>query len=360
MASTNEAASGSTSSARALDVQETHPPAGPLPSKRGEIGYQEQIHGRPQVQEAEAASILERHPADTPLAGNLSSPSSSPSSAVPAIPTSSAPASAPSTPLNDSSSTHSMGKRSIASLLKPKNVPTYGGVRLTTILILLFQLSLLGGTIAGWVLAVKLLGRRQSRQSGDDDPNGQINGGTTSIFVYVAFGITVLVQLLFLERRIFRVRAERYGYLHPGEMLPTSLRRVSSRRSTAMGIAPWHRPPLPTYAAALAQSGVGTGDVEDSAIAPPPPPAYGHTRGSRLLLAGFLRTSLRAQARELEVDRRSRMSERSDRPVSFMSRDEEWEERRDAERALQVEEALARLEEGHQEGPVRVSETQRR
>lgn len=252
-----------------------------------------------------------------------------------------------------------MGKRSIASLLKPQNVPTYGGVRLTTILILLFQLSLLGGTIAGWVLAVKLLGRRQSRQP-DDDPNGQINGGTTSIFVYVAFGITVLAQLLFLERRIFRVRAERYGYMHPGEMLPTSLRRVSSRRSATMGIAPWHRPPLPTYAAALAQSGVGTGDVEDSAIAPPPPPAYGHTRGSRLLLAGFLRSSLRAQARELEVDRRSRMSERSDRPVSFMSRDEEWEERRDAERALRVEEALARLEEGHQEGAMRVSETQRR
>jgi hypothetical protein len=100
-------------------------------------------------------------------------------------------------------------------------------------------------------------------------------------------------------------------------------------------IAPWSRPPLPTYAAALAASGVGTGDVEDAEIAPPPPPAYGKTRGSTLILAGFLRNSLRIQVQEHEDNRsESRMS---DRPVSFMSHDEEWERRRSAELTRRTE-----------------------
>jgi hypothetical protein len=85
--------------------------------------------------------------------------------------------------------------------------------------------------------------------------------------------------------------------------------------------------------------------VEDVVIAQPPPPAYGKTRGSTLLLAGYLRNSLRAQAREYEQDRRaSGMSVRSDRPTSFVSQDEEWEVRRDADRARRIEEALAALE----------------
>jgi hypothetical protein len=111
-----------------------------------------------------------------------------------------------------------------------------------------------------------------------------------------------------------------------------------------MAVAPWTRPPLPTYAAALASSGVGTGDVEDVEIAQPPPPAYGQTRGSTLILAGFLRNSLRAQAHEYEGDRGSTTSERNDRPISFVSLDEDWEVRRDADRARRIEEALAALE----------------
>lgn len=121
-----------------------------------------------------------------------------------------------------------------------------------------------------------------------------------------------------------------------------------------MGIAPWNRPPLPTYAAALAQSGVGTGDVEDNEIAVVPPPAYGHTRGSTLLLSGFVSDTLRAQRRERARNggdarsstvRSSWMSGRSDRPVSYASLDEEWEERSDRIRAVRLEETLARLEE---------------
>jgi hypothetical protein len=57
-----------------------------------------------------------------------------------------------------------------------------------------------------------------------------------------------------------------------------------------------------------------------------------------LILASYLRDSLRVQAREYEQDRRaSNMSVRSDRPISFVSRDEEWEVRRDADRARRIE-----------------------
>jgi hypothetical protein len=187
-----------------------------------------------------------------------------------------------------------------------------------------------------------------SNTGGDQNQNAtQPDMGSSNIFVHVAFAVFALAQLVLIERRIFRARAERYMFKHPGEMLPMSLRPGSSGPDTSMSIAPWSRPSLPTYAAALAASGSGTGDVEDAVIAQPPPPAYGKTRGSTLLLAGYLRNSLRVQAREHEQqDRRaSRFSVRSDRPISFISRDEEWETRRDADHARRIEEALAALEE---------------
>lgn len=132
--------------------------------------------------------------------------------------------------------------------------------------------------------------------------------------------------------------------------------------------APWQRPPLPTYAAALAQSGVRTGDVEDGLIAQPPPPAYGKTRGSTLLLQGFLNTEHRQRIRmydeEAQIDangnpidsssrRGSRgslgsnsivMVQHPDRPVSYRENDPEWQEFMDAQRAQAVEQALATME----------------
>jgi hypothetical protein len=177
------------------------------------------------------------------------------------------------------------------------------------------------------------------------------SGSAAGAFVHVAFSIAVLTQILFLERVIFLLRAERYVHLHPGAILPRTLRLDRQRRGrgddrAALAIAPWNRPPLPTYAAALRESGHGTGDVEDAAIAVPPPPAYGTTRGSTMLLSGFMSTELRAQAR---AARGSQISEVSLRPVSYLSRDGEWEERRDADRARRVEETLSRLEEGERE-----------
>jgi hypothetical protein len=151
-------------------------------------------------------------------------------------------------------------------------------------------------------------------------------------------------------------------YKHPGEVLPQHMRREIAA-NPSLAFAPWNRPSLPTYAAALGESGLGTGDVEDSIIAGagPPPPAYGKTRGSRLLLAGSMteahRNNLRMFRRESDSSqlsdaeegrsrhlRVSAVSTRPSRPVSYKSVDEDWNEAVDAATARALEETLARLE----------------
>jgi len=190
------------------------------------------------------------------------------------------------------------------------------------------------GTIVGWVFTA----RRVSQMPSEDNQN-MMTGITSSIFIYVVFAVAALVQLLFIERRVFRLRAERYSFLHPGEILPRH--RGQPAADTSFSISPWNRPPLPTYAATLAQSGVGTGDVEDHLIAAPPPPAYGNTRGSTLLLAGLLRESLRAQR---PLSGQSQRSNSTSRPLSYRSRDESWQESQDADRARRLDQTLAQLE----------------
>lgn len=221
-----------------------------------------------------------------------------------------------------------------------KKLPIYMGIHSLTLLLLFVQILVFAGTIVGWVFAARALAVQLNAPpppppplGSDPSPTADQNppGNSSSLFVHVAFAVVAIAQLAFLERRVYRLRAERYTFKHPGEILPSSLRRGFSLGDATIPMAPWSRPPLPTYAAALAASGAGTGDVEDAEIARPPPPAYGKTRGSTLVLAGFLRNSLRIQVSE------SRISDHSDRPVSFLSRDEEWEERRSADLARRTE-----------------------
>ncbi|KAI0304316.1 hypothetical protein B0F90DRAFT_1625799 [Multifurca ochricompacta] len=339
MASTSSLASTSST----ISTQELRSQAGPLPSKRGEIGFVESVHDQPQVQSqhiVQDSDVLPtRHPADLP------SPTPSPD------PTNEAPSHLGSSQTSsDSSSTNTTRK---PSFLRNRKLPKFLGLHFTTLAMLCIQSLLLVGTIVGWVFAALIISKKVKVNPSSQGPLDNQDGppppdsSSSDIFIHVAFAVVALAQIVFLERRIFRLRAERYIFKHPGEILPNSLQRGNSGTSAAMPMAPWSRPPLPTYAAAIAASGFGTGDVEDAEIAQPPPPAYGKTRGSTLLLAGFMTNSLRVRAREHEQDRRvSVISERSDRPVSFLSRDEEWEERRDAERARRTEEALATLEEG--------------
>ncbi|KAJ7650124.1 hypothetical protein FB45DRAFT_730899, partial [Roridomyces roridus] len=331
---------------------------GPLPRKRGEIGFDEEAlkeaeEGRSQ---SPAAALPDRHPEDRQV------PAAADSSATPAAGDSATHAASASVTSLSTTSTSSVArkKRRILAFLDSKKVPSYGGLRLTTLLAFALQFLAVVGTIVGWAFAVTRLAHQSSSSSSsssnDTNNNGQdnsgntsaLNGASTSIFVYVVFGVATLVQLLFLERRVFRLRAERYSYVHPGEILPSA--RTRAMGDATLGFSPWNRPPLPTYAAALAQSGVGTGDVEDHIIAVAPPPAYGNTRGSTFLLSGFLRESLRVQRpvsahtqasqNNLDPD----MTERPDRPVSYVTVDEDWEEVQNAERARRLEDTLSTLE----------------
>lgn len=304
--------------------------AGPLPRKRGEIGYTDELHSTSEEEHNESTSdvvLPARHPADhipdrsstilpPPSARLLPQRLSTNSSAPPAIVP--VPSSVEIMPAET--------QKGLLRLWKCRRI-IRGGFQLNTFILFTLQLITVLLTLSGWALSVHFLRKGTGGESG-------------SIFLHIVFAVLTLGQLLFLERRLFRLRAERYMHIHPGEMLPSARfqRRLGSDPSFAF--SPWNRPPLPTYAAALAESGVGTGDVEDHLIAAPPPPAYGNTRGSTMLLQGYLRNSLRAQRPNSQESSWSPIS----RPVSYRSRDEQWEAVEDAERARRLEETLATLE----------------
>jgi len=330
----------STAPSSSSHPESPRPQAGPLPTKRGEIGYQEQLHGHHhdsrRISSPMTTPLPARHPADrdAPPEENASSSNhATPSSND--NPSSTPSPSSRSSPGGDTSP--SVKRNRLFGIFNRKNNATFGGLYLKTLIAFTIQLLVLGGTIAIWVLAGKrLVGRVGS--------SGVIS---SAIFIHVVFAVAAVGQILFIERRIYRMRAERYSYLHPGEILPSSRRLHREFTSDpVIAFSPWNRPPLPTYAAALAQSGVGTGDVEDHLIAAPPPPAYGNTRGSILLLSGFLRDSLRAQRPSSIRSGVSVFQERNgnDRPVSYVSRNSTLEFVEDAERARRLDETLARLE----------------
>ncbi|KAF9013314.1 hypothetical protein BDQ17DRAFT_1178682, partial [Cyathus striatus] len=304
------------------------PEAEPLPKKRGEIGFVEGVDEQIDDDSRPASRLNEslpaRHPADIQLPPPAVTNTSGAASPTPTSNQGDNPVTPPSNGTAASSIRH---KKGLLGFFKSDNAIAFGGFRATTLLIFVAQIIILGGTITTWVFAIRLMSSNSQNMS---------NGAASGIFIHVIFVIAVLAQLVFFERRIFRLRAERYSHLHPGEVLP----RYRNGNGSLSGIpfAPWSRPPLPTYAAALAQSGIGTGDVEDNAIAVPPPPAYGNTRGSTLLLSGFLRDSLRAQR---PISGHSQASETGDRPVSYASRDDQWEEIQAAERSQRLEETLS-------------------
>ena len=109
------------------------------------------------------------------------------------------------------------------------------------------------------------------------------------------------------------------------------------------------------------ESGVGTGDVEDNHIAIVPPPAYGNTRGSTLLLAGTISAEFQQQtrlAREARGERsslttvasvQSNKSSDKSRPMSYVTVDSEWDARCDMSRATYLAETLAQLETGERD-----------
>jgi len=363
------------------EPQEERPQAGPLPSKRGEIGFQEGVHAP--VEESEGSGsgtessgpVPARHPADTPLPPTV--PTTSEADATPST-TNPTPPTADTTPRPTSPSSSVNSTSKLASFFHCKQIPAIKGLRVTTLAIFVTQILILGGTIAGWVVLIERMQSQQSNSSSssnssqqggngsDSNASGGLGMGSALIFVYVAFAVMSLVQIIFLERTFFRLRVERYAFVHPGEILPSARNRQQARAGIAF--VPWNRASLPTYAAALAQSGVGTGDVEDNIIAVPPPPAYGDTRASTLLLAGAIPDRLRRVRDSIgsgsimswtSIRRISVVGNggRDSRPVSYMSRDPAWEERLDAEAAARLEETLAKQEEGDVTDEMKTHET---
>jgi len=299
--------------------------AGPLPTKRGEIGFREsareEVDVKDQAEESRDSSpvsLPERHPADRSPAPTAAAPVPVTAPVAPAAP--------PTTSSDDASSTSSLKKRKgLFSFLKRKKY----GLQSGTLLGFTLQLFIMLGFIAAWIVAGLSLAKKND--------NSSMSAASSAIFVHVIFAVGFLAQCLFLERRLYVLRAQRYAFVHPGEILPSSRRRGQAVNAS-VAFSPWNRPPLPTYAAALAESGVGTGDVEDHLIAAPPPPAYGNTRGSTFLLSGFLSPNLRAQ-RPVSV-----RTETDDRPLSYASNDDDWQIIQDADRARQLEETLSSLQ----------------
>ncbi|KAH7337058.1 hypothetical protein B0J17DRAFT_718956 [Rhizoctonia solani] len=318
------------------------PEAGPLPAKQGEIGYVPPVVPATTANETgDQSELPARHPADrstTPPNPDSSSTSSQPTQ-------------------HPNTSTTSLPSSFKHFLRAPRPLPTINGVRSTTVFRVVFITFTLIASIVGWIVTVIRMNAWDKKSSVFEPPpqsvsntegnnlpaSDPLNQMTQSslVFVHVAFGAAVLFQLLVLERSVYRFRAERYAYLHPDEMATvTDVNGV-------MGLSPWNRPPLPTYAAALGVR--GTGDVEDNIIAAPPPPEYGNTRGSTLLLVSDF--SLSRQSRPNSATQREDRQEALGRPVQAWSRPVSYGEdemRQNLRRSLDLEAALARLE-----GPTR-------
>ncbi|TFK24934.1 hypothetical protein FA15DRAFT_618616 [Coprinopsis marcescibilis] len=287
--------------------------AGPLPLKQGELGFIEGVHVQtPHSNPADRDLALpERHPADRDA--QPTTPSNTAISPPPAVHT--ATRSSPPNSATPPAAPVASPKPRILRYLKPKLVPGLGGVRLITFLAFLFQLIVLTGCVTAWVF------------TGQKISEGIAGGHSSVIFVHVVFAFAIIGQLIFLERRVYRIRAERYAHVNPGAMLPRYRNRAEQHSDMALSFAyaPWNRPPLPTYAAVLAQSGHGTGDVDDHLIAIAPPPAYGNTRGSRMLLQGFLTEELRAQRPTSAYSTASGL-QRTDSNISEGARDQQREQ----------------------------------
>lgn len=320
--------------------------AEPVPVKVGERGYSPYLcsdgdgdgagNRDPCVASSSTVTLpLGPHPAERHRTSQLFSPPLSP---LPQAHINGAPTLNPTAHPNLSSislspSTQKRTLKAFTRKFKPSETPNkyLFGASPYTFARLVLQLVLLMGTAVAWALAA----RRMTDTSSSDSP--AIMGGGI-IFVHVAFTIITVIQLLFLERCHYRLRAERHILRNPSLPMPASQTRSN------VAFAPWHRAPLPTYAAALGYR--GTGDVEDGEVARvvaigrgDVPPLYGNTRGSTLLAYGIGVTpsSRRGSLRSVISS-----GGRSDRPVSYG----QSQELEDALRARRLEHALGSLEGG--------------
>ena len=300
----------------------SRPQAHALPKKRGEIGYVERDNDKSRSSSPDVM-LSPRHPADVEHRLGVNQPTANPQT-QPYITTSEA--------VSTVDAVSKRKRRQLRGLFSCKSIHQeprkVAGITLPTLTKFSLQALALVGTVIIWVLVARFLMKAEENHN-----------TSVTIFMHATFSIVILGQLLLLERRIFRMRAERYSYVHPGELL-ARFRNQNTAPDDVIALSPWNRPPIPTYAAVLEQIGSGTGEVEDHAIAQQPPPVYGNTRGSTFLLSGFLSDDQRLQRPPSVHSVISMVG----RPKSYASRDDEWEEIQNAERAIALEETLAKLQ----------------
>ena len=135
---------------------EQRPQAGPLPRKRGEIGFRESLHeqGEGPSNPQEPLEIPERHPADTSLpdiSQTLSSndtPQATASEVRPSSPT--------------SPSVRKEQKKHIFSLVRFRSLFTnskIGGITLALYFRFFAQIAVMAATLAAWVIIIKKIVR---------------------------------------------------------------------------------------------------------------------------------------------------------------------------------------------------------
>jgi len=201
MASTHAVATSS-----AAMAEESGPQAGPLPSKRGEIGFVEGVHTQQPAhdQPIDQVNLPARHPADHP---SQVPPSDLPNEAP--LPAGTSPVS------SDSSSMNTVDK---STFRWRKKLPTLLGIRSPTLVLIFVQIALFTGTIVGWIFAAIALGVQINAPPpspvGGQPPNPPDH--SSSIFVHVAFAVVVIAQLVFSRapclpsaRRALRLQTSR-------------------------------------------------------------------------------------------------------------------------------------------------------
>jgi len=353
--------SSSPSSNRGNTVQ-----ADPLPRKVGELGYDAAVHGvsTPRSGTSPDSTPLGPHPAErnepnTNAPATASSPREMTHSRTDTSSTASSeesPAAQTTSPAGQSSTSLAPSATSVSSIsrIRKKFIPSpkpskhLWGMAPRTLCKFFLLFFFLAGVCAGWGIAIN------ANAKGSGSLFGGGGGMNVVVFVHVAFSVIVLTQLLFIERTIFRLRAERFSFLHPEAELPTTRHPFGRSRAIGLAFAPWQRPPLPTYAAALRAAPTATGDVEDQEIARmvaigrgDVPPTYGNTRGSTLLAyglgAGPLANHRISGSSQRTTASRAPSNGGGSRPVSYG----ESQQIEDALRAVKLEESLSRLEAAH-------------
>ncbi|KAG9009556.1 hypothetical protein FRB94_011973 [Tulasnella sp. JGI-2019a] len=160
-----------------------------------------------------------------------------------------------------------------------------GGICNDTFFRLLFTVFAIGVVAMAWTLSIIAVQKlaKPSESVAEEDPSNPVS---PTVYIHVVFVITTLALLLTLKHNVVQARDERQAYAHPQEVLP---RYNTYEEGDAY--APLQTQMRPLWLAGTLRDGRrGSASDADAGVpgtVGPPPPAYGRTRGSTLLLRGM-------------------------------------------------------------------------